>query len=277
MITKASIAAAGSGFSVATIRTTSVSPVWAGPGSVVNSADTLRWSVSGGVVIPEVQANNPVIDLSANVGTATVRIRNRDRFSGVSSLNLLGSEITTIDSTRCRNLTSLILQDNPGLTAIELSNNVNLHVLNLRNCALNSLDLSDNLNLGVIDAGNNNLSNFDVSGLKVLTSLVVYNNSIEKLDVSDSVNLFTLHLANNAITGLDISRNETLTDLNIRGNSLAASEIDDIIILLDSFGLANGDLDYANQIPAVNPTAASLASYNNLLVKGWTISGPVPV
>jgi hypothetical protein len=79
---------------------------------------------------------------------------------------------------------------------------------------------------------------------------------------------------NNNISILDIFQNSSLTTLRVQSNNLDSTQIDNIIINLDNHGLSNGTLAYNNN-PG-SPTNASLAAYNNLLAKGWTITGLVP-
>ena len=71
-----------------TLTTTSTSAAWS-PETVINSTVPLKWSVSGGVTIPEVVTNDPTFDLSGNTGVATITITSEDGFAGLSLLYML--------------------------------------------------------------------------------------------------------------------------------------------------------------------------------------------
>lgn len=215
------------------IETLSTSSVWAGAGTVTNSGSTLRWSVSGGVIIPTVINDNPVIDLSGNGGTAIVTVRNADSFSGITSLNLASSDVTSIDISELTNLEILNLGDNSELSTLDLSNS-DLDSLDLSHCDFSSIDISQN----------NNLT--------------------------------TLIMAFCSLTTLDISNNNALENIDVSGNSLSSTEIDDIMRVLDDFGLTNGSLNYELQFPLADPTSNSREAYSNLVGKGWVITGAAP-
>lgn len=272
----AKIGISGSGnYTAFYIDTTSTSGGWGGAGAV-NTGQTLRWSVSGGIIVPEVVNDNPSIDLTANAGTANIRVRNRDRLQGVETLTLLGQNITGIDITRCRNLTGLILQDNPALGSIDLSQNNLMEALNLQNCGLSTLTISNMSNLGILEASENSLVALDVTNNSQLYSLSVSNNNLDELDIAQNLYLTTIIADNNLLRELEINDNESIIELRLQGNRLSSSNIDNILISLDTYGLSNGHLDYSNQIPVSNPTLASLSAYNNLVAKGWTIIGNIP-
>jgi len=92
-----------------------------------------------------------------------------------------------------------------------------------------------------------------------------------------------------ALTGI-IFQNYNMTNLNLVGalpsvitllvndNNLPSADLDSIIITLDNNGLTGGLLDYSNQTGGASPNiGVSGVAYNNLIAKGWTVTGNVPI
>jgi len=87
-----------------------------------------------------------------------------------------------------------------------------------------------------------------------------------------------------------IFQNYNMTNLNLVGalpsvnnllvndNNLPSADLDNIIITLDNNGLTGGTLDYSNQTGGASPNiGVSGVAYNNLIAKGWTVTGNVPI
>lgn len=75
---------------------------------------------------------------------------------------------------------------------------------------------------------------------------------------------------------LDTSRTPAIyaKTLRFQNSQLRAVDIDNILIWTDTGGVSNGTLDYSGN-PNV-PTNASKTAYDNLISKGWTITGTAP-
>ncbi len=135
-----------------TLTTTSTSSTWS-PAQVSNTGNILKWSVSGGITIPEIVINDPTLNLSGNTGVATITITSDDGFAGLSILNfepngVIESEITSIDVSSATALTRLSTSYNQ-LTNLNVS----------QNAALTSLTVRGNFQFpsGVLDISNNPL------------------------------------------------------------------------------------------------------------------------
>lgn len=79
-----------------------------------------------------------------------------------------------------------------------------------------------------------------------------------------------------------IANNEHLTYIDIRGNGFTTgssfSILDSVINNLDIFGKAGGTLIYAdNNVSGAQPSSASRQAYDNLIAKGWSITGRPPL
>ena len=66
--------------------------------------------------------------------------------------------------------------------------------------------------------------------------------------------------------------------MNVNDNDLNTVDLDSIIVELDNNGLTFGILDYSNQTGGASPSiGVSGLAYNNLILKGWTVTGNVPI
>lgn len=66
--------------------------------------------------------------------------------------------------------------------------------------------------------------------------------------------------------------------MNVNDNDLNTVDLDNIIVELDNNGLTLGTLDYSNQTGGASPSiGVSGLAYNNLILKGWTVTGNVPI
>ena len=69
-----------------------------------------------------------------------------------------------------------------------------------------------------------------------------------------------------------------VTTMSVNDNNLPSADLDSIILALDNNGLTNGTLNYSNQTFGASPNiGVSGLAYNNLLLKGWTVTGNVPI
>ena len=221
------------------LTTSSKSSIWS-PALVVNSTSTLKWVVSGGITIPEIINDDPIIDLSNNVGVGSITITSAEGFAGLSALDFW------------------VGPDGGEITAIDISNALSLKSLNLRYNKLSTLDISQNRALEtLIIRGNLQLNN-------------------KGLNTSNNIKLSYLQIDGTGINAIDLSNNLYLTDVILNNAFLTSTALDKVFIDLDSHGLKNGTLSVANQRTAQTITSAAYISYNNLKTKGWSIDVPAP-
>jgi hypothetical protein len=220
------------------LTTTSKSNAWS-PFAIVNSGATLKWEVTGGVTIAEVEIDDPTFDLSGNTGTATITIKSDFGFYGLTRLhfwndNGVGSEITTIDVSNADELERLDMRFNQ-LPSIDVTQNINLNRLNLR-------------------------------GTGQLTS--------GSIDLSQNTLLTRFEADASSLATLDITNNPLLTDVRVDAAQLPTAELDALVNALDSYGLSNGNLEIKNNPGSL--TSAAQPAYDNLVGKGWTIDVDAP-
>ena len=92
------------------------------------------------------------------------------------------------------------------------------------------------------------------------------------------VNLSAIIFQNYNMTNLNLVGGlPSVINLLVNDNNLPSADLDNIIIALDNNGLTGGTLDYSNQTGGASPNiSVSGIPYNNLIAKGWTVTGNVP-
>ena len=103
------------------------------------------------------------------------------------------------------------------------------------------------------------------------------------LVVDSMPDLIQLQLSSAKADGIFINNCNALTSINIGNNSLPSSEptnntgLSEIIVEIESYGTSNGTLNYANQTTGAVPDIAICGTaYNDLISRGWTITGNAP-
>jgi Leucine-rich repeat (LRR) protein len=184
------------------------------------------------------------IDVANVNGNAIGSLRGIEYFTGITYLDCSLNNLTSLDVSRCTRLAELYCNNNPRLSALEVS--PELTILNCSACSLTQLDVSrcnrlvdltcyynelavlDVSNctlLNYLDVDNNNLTRLDVSRNRALKGLICDNNSISALDVSTCTSLTSLDCKKNRLTRLDVSRNKALINLSCDMNDLTALDV----------------------------------------------------
>jgi len=244
-----------------TMSSTSVLASWSPP-TISNSGTTLDWTVSGGVVIAKTTINDPTFDFSGNSGTANILVENAN---GLNTIGIYSLGLTALDISTNTTLDVLQCYDN-SIASLDVSANTALTTLS---CAINllaSLDVSTNTALTNLFCHANFLETLNISANTELETLYCYDNSLTDLDISINTALITLKCYNNSIASLDVSTNTLISFLDCSGNNQSASVTDQIFIDLDNNSVSNGILIIRN-----NRTSASDTARSNLITKGWSI------
>jgi len=128
---------------------------------------------------------------------------------------------------------------------------------------LSNLILKDNVNL--VRVFLDNLA----TAVPPAISITLDNNPLLNQFIFQNYNMNTLNI---------IGTLPLVTDMRVDDNNLPSADLDSIIVALDNNGLTNGNLDYSNQTGGASPNiGVSGGAYNNLLLKGWTVTGNVPI
>ncbi len=140
-------------------------------------------------------------------------------FTALENLFASGNSLTAIDVTQNANLRILDITDS-SVTTLDVSQNPDLTDITANNNALSALDVSQNTNLNKIYVTGNNLTSIDLSSNLELTHLFLNDNNLSGIDVSLNTDLQFVNLSDNALTSLDTSNNPLLQYLDLRDNSL---------------------------------------------------------
>ena len=131
----------------------------------------------------------------------------------------LANQLTALDVSKNTKLKVLNCSNN-RLTALDISKNTALEGLNCSNNRLTALDVSKNTKLSSLQCNNNQLTTLDVSKNTALDYLNCGDNQLTALDVSKNTALVYLHCHNNQLTALDVSKNTALHELSCYGNGI---------------------------------------------------------
>ena len=189
--------------------------------------------------------------------------------------------VTALNVTKNAKLTELLVQGT-GISALDLSGNPELKVLNVNdtkvaalnlsantkleklyaaNTAISTLDLAANTALRVLNAGYSKIAAIDLSKNTALEQVYLPGNKLTALDVTALTALKAINVEANKLTSLDLSKNTNLKAMNAGRNALTS---------INATGLAN--LKYLTI--SNNPTlsSVSLSGLSNLvgLYAGWT-------
>ena len=156
----------------------------------------------------------------------------------VTRLYCRESELTALDVSESVELTYLDCIGNL-LTALDVSRNRALTSLECSRNQLTALNVSNNTALERLFVGYNQLTALDVSKNTALTNLYVEKNKLTALDVSENTALIVLVAGENQLTALDVSKNIELRDLHIRDNQLKSLDVSTNTALIGLYILNN--------------------------------------
>ena len=144
-------------------------------------------------------------------------------YPSLSSLDVEGNYIQTIDVSLCPALNTLNVTDNL-LTEINVSQNPALTGLFCSNNQIKELNLSGNPTLNNLSCSNNGIEKLDVSMLPQLEDLTCDSNRIARLDFHNNTYLRNLSCRDNLLEFLDFSTNGgRLNKVDCRGNELMSA------------------------------------------------------
>jgi hypothetical protein len=161
------------------------------------------------------------------------------------SANLHGS----ISFPGCIELRAIRFANN-SFTSIDVSENTNLMVIDVRNNNLRELEVLDHPFLTRIDAGDNELEDLDVTGAGELRQLYLRNNELTEINVSDNPKLEVLDVDNNGLGELIVTESPELWELRAAGNNLTSLDVSENVRLMLLFVHGN-PLAYTTQIEPI--------------------------
>lgn len=158
-----------------------------------------------------------------------------------------------------------------GVTALDLSNAVDLTEIDANGNKLTTIDLSKNAKLTNAQLNNNSLSSITFGNNSVLTSLNLQNNQLTSFDGSAVPTLATLYLSNNQISTLDLSKNTSLKsiyllNMGLQSLNLGANQTGKLYLSVNNNKLTSLDVTEATGIQ----TGSLFAMNNNLTELKYT-------
>ena len=163
-----------------------------------------------------------------------------------------------------------------NLTALDVSQNVNLRELRCWDNQLSSLDVRQNDKLTLLECSYNQLSRLDVSKNVNLLKLFCSFNQLSKLDVAQNEKLTDLGCSENQLTSLDVSQNRQLAKIWVYGNNFSTSTLNDIFCQLpDRSGQTKGFIYPVNKVGDViddllaKSTSKQIANSKNWAIQYW--------
>ncbi len=173
------------------------------------------------------------------------------------------ANLTALDLSQNVNLTKLYCNNNQ-LSSLDVSKQDKLINLNCENNQLTSLDVSKLDKLMYFFCNKNQLTSLNVSKNEQLESLECSDNQLSSLDVSKNGKLKILNCGNNQLSSLNVSENKKLEDLNCSGNRLSSLDVskNDRLDDLNCSGnqLSNLDIEQNVNLTVLNCSRNRLSS-----------------
>lgn len=137
----------------------------------------------------------------------------------------MNEEIKSIDVTKCPLLLQLKAYGLGTLNSIDVKNNPELQLINMKNTALKDIDLSNNGKLIELNLTNCKLTEINVSNMPELKQLHLSNNAIKSIDLKNNTKLLDFSVMKNKLTSLDLSKNVLLEKLDAAENTLEGLDL----------------------------------------------------
>ncbi len=140
--------------------------------------------------------------------------------SGITNLNITNKNISNLSGIEdFQSLTHLFCGTN-NLSSLDVSQNINLNVLNCSINNLSSLIVTTNTLLTGLYCDANNLTTLDISQNLLLTDLSCRVNQISSLNITQNTNLISINCGQNLLTSLNTSQNINLENLFCQTNQI---------------------------------------------------------
>ena len=137
---------------------------------------------------------------------------------------------------------------------------------------LTAIDVSNNTQLTMLNCGSNHIRSLDVSYNTNLTDLSCSHNILSTIDVSNNPNLTTLSCSDNYLNSLDLSNNTRLERLYCYDNNFSTQTLDDIYCILpDRMGKTNGVICPIKESSSQNISTVFATNKANATAKNWKV------
>lgn len=181
-------------------------------------------------------------------------------------LNCYHNQLTgELDLTANTKLEAIATQNNPGITAINVTNCAELYSLNCENTGITSLDLNNNPKLQSLSCAASPLAALDVSNNPELAFLSCYGTNLTSLDLSKNTKLEDVDISGAPLAWLNIGENEILA---------IATELE----FATTLTVSEGSFDITEVLPGIDAskvTIVSGATLNGTTVSGYDFATPI--
>ena len=160
--------------------------------------------------------NNIAKDLAGNPATIDTNGDNEIQVSEalqISYLSVVSTAITNFQGIEFFTNLTEFQSIQSQISQIDLTSNVNLTSLILRNNNLTSIDLTTLSNLILLDVSDTQISNLNLDNLTQLQQLYIYNLPITNIDFSNLTSLIVLYCYGSNLVEIDLSNNLFLNGL----------------------------------------------------------------
>ena len=160
--------------------------------------------------------NNIAKDLAGNPATIDTNGDNEIQVSEalqISYLSVVSTAITNFQGIEFFTNLTEFQSIQSQIAQIDLTSNVNLTSLILRNNNLTSIDLTTLSNLILLDVSDTQISNLNLDNLTQLQQLYIYNLPITNIDFSNLTSLIVLYCYGSNLVEIDLSNNLFLNGL----------------------------------------------------------------
>jgi uncharacterized repeat protein (TIGR02059 family) len=158
------------------------------PDDIINSGGDLTWTVNGGQSQTISGSVEPVFDLSGNVDTDTIRIKSLTDFVGLTKITFTDKAITGFDVSLAQDLYTFEVKIGNTLSEADVTSNLELGELVIRDQLITSIDISSNPDLFELWAYRNSLNYLDISNNPLLTTVSIHGNNLQSATLDSIVN-----------------------------------------------------------------------------------------
>ena len=218
----------------------------------------------GGAITSEDLEEVTSIDLSSKTDISS--LAGIENFPNLKELD--ASQITgitgSVDLSSNPKLEVLNINNCSNITAINISNNPNLKILELWRTAITEIDVRHLVHLEKLAIFGTKITSIDVSNNIKLTYLSVRDNQIESINVINNTELLDLHVGNNSkLNFIDISNNKKLTYLSIPNTKISSIDISNNTLLarFECARLGTLDVKVWKGFPTSDPESVFINGY----------------
>lgn len=178
------------------------------------------------VNIPDANFKNVLLNHTPTIdtnGDNEIQITEAEAFTGRITAN--GSSISDLTGIEAFiNLSELNIANN-NLTVLDISSNKKLTSVSCNRNSITSLKALSNSLLSFLNCSENNLSSIDISGATGLITFLVNDSNIASIDISNSTDLQIFECSKNQLTSIDISKNTALQVFKCDENLLTSVDV----------------------------------------------------